>query len=146
MLLEAKWILYAQDMYFAYFIWALLYALLFSLAIILIPKQPPLLPDTDEPNPDYISRWDYFSEQVGSSGRWRFLVELLLLVGNLIRVIRQCLALNRFGWRHYLFGFHGTRNVKIWGNVVLFVVVVICRAAGNFHAENFAIGIAAIFL
>ncbi|KAJ3043065.1 hypothetical protein HDV00_005973 [Rhizophlyctis rosea] len=113
MLLEAKWILYAKDMYLAYFCWALLYAILFSVAIALLPTAPP------EDSDNYISRWDYFSDAAGTAGHWRFFIELCLLVINIIRLI--------------------------WGNILLFVIIVVCRAVGNFNGENFAVGIAAIF-
>ncbi|KAJ3286357.1 hypothetical protein HK104_009069 [Borealophlyctis nickersoniae] len=134
MLLEAKWINYSKDIFNVYFILALIYAIIFSVAVFLVAHVKDVQ-GTD--------RFDYFS---GEKHIARFVVEVLLLIINVSRVVRELLCLWRNGWkwRHYIFGFHGPNNLFLWANICCFFLVLALRLAKMVKAENVVLGLAAI--
>ncbi|KAJ3286419.1 hypothetical protein HK104_009053, partial [Borealophlyctis nickersoniae] len=131
MLLEAKWIIYSKDIFTVYFIGALIYAILFSLAIFFVAHVKDV---------EGTDRLDYFS---GEKNIARFVVDVLLLIINVSRVVRELLNMRR-SWRHYIFGFHGPNNLFLWANIFCFFLVFAFRLAKMVHAENVVLGLAAL--
>ncbi|KAJ3047307.1 hypothetical protein HK097_011649 [Rhizophlyctis rosea] len=139
-LLEAKWNKYAKRLYLLWVAGAMAYVVLITAIIILIPKSPP---------PDDIARLDYFSEEAGTNGRWRFVLEFIFLLVNVKRLghllynpfSKKRKAREKWTWWTVLAAF-GIRRVI---NVLLTAAVLATRFTNEFGMENIFLGISAIF-
>ncbi|KAJ3119841.1 hypothetical protein HK098_005098 [Nowakowskiella sp. JEL0407] len=131
--LEAKWYLYAKDMFYFYFTMSLLYQLIFLTVQAITPFGPVdelvvadgklLFPNATRSLGE--KRLDYFSSSVGIA---RLVLESYLVLANFATVIQEFLEMNRAGLRMYFFsGFNVHYNLLQWLSISVFVVGVVFR-------------------
>ncbi|KAJ1558837.1 hypothetical protein HK096_002558, partial [Nowakowskiella sp. JEL0078] len=131
--LEAKWHLYARDMFIFYFALAVLYQVIFLIDQVITPFGP--LDSMDSNRVAFANsttkliskRLDYSTD----GDKVRLTLEILLIVFNLISVFFEFLEMWRLGLKNYfLGGFNSFHNILQWFNIWVFTVAVILRLTG----------------
>jgi hypothetical protein len=157
-LLEAKWTLYGKRKFAFRVMSHVMYMVIFSLMIGLLPNDSKFLGNdglTDRL--PYVELYkDLFmgggKVDVGESLRWevhgrdlvRFAVEVGLVISNLGAMVRELLELKR-AKAQYFTGFSASENMLQWANMLLFMFGVLCRFLYLNDLETTAWGLNAIF-
>ncbi|KAI8808512.1 hypothetical protein BJ742DRAFT_808849 [Cladochytrium replicatum] len=156
MVLQAKWRLYARDMFRWYFGIAIAYQLLLLLTLWVIPNGP--IEDPARFSELAQARWMYFSVDttvvvdpsiavtIRKYGVIRFLMELILLVANVFSLFSELyFELWQQGFQKYFVkGFNSSHNTLQLFNILLFLFAFFARIGHNPLAENFFLSILSI--
>ncbi|KAI9325022.1 hypothetical protein DFJ73DRAFT_870837 [Zopfochytrium polystomum] len=165
-LLEAKWILYGRRIFLFSFVQNILYLLLFSAMIWMLPNDQTFYnADLDEANKinngtsfarygsdARLAYYDVFKE-IFVDHQWdryhqtqvaRLCIELLLVICNVWAVKNEMMEIIREKWVYFT-GFSRHQNYMQWVNITLFFLGVILRFSRNSMGEDIVWGWNAIF-
>ncbi|KAI8807637.1 hypothetical protein BJ742DRAFT_304052 [Cladochytrium replicatum] len=132
--LETKWIMYAQSMFLWYLLWFLFYQAVFLAALSYTPLG--------RVNADIRRCYNSNTDAGNTHPEVRKALDSLLLIGNIISLIGEIreLALLQYDFYAYFnFWADGVLNILQWSNIALFVLVVIFRFTGRSDAEMYTL-------
>ncbi|KAJ3149308.1 hypothetical protein HK101_002039 [Irineochytrium annulatum] len=151
-LLEMKWKLYAKRIFVTRFALNLLYMLLVTTAIGLMPNGVDFYPPDQNLSTFSTGRITYVcltttyadnSMQFVKSA-CRLIVEILIVMANVYSFVREIKEMRTFG-KAYFNGFGAIPNLIQWISMILFVMIVLTRAFLLNQAENILLGLISIF-
>ncbi|KAJ3113101.1 Transient receptor putative cation channel sub V member 5 [Phlyctochytrium bullatum] len=137
-ILEAKWVMYGRNMYYFTVVRSILYYVLLSTVIALVPNGADYYLD-NVPN---ASRLDFFT--TGWVGIIRLLLEGGLVFCNLFTLLEEITQLKRLGVRKYWTGLSSTESIFQLVNIMLVGGIAIFRFANLSDLENMFLGIHAV--
>ncbi|KAJ3188090.1 Transient receptor putative cation channel sub V member 5 [Irineochytrium annulatum] len=152
-LLEAKWKLYGSMIFITRFVMNLIYMILLTTDIALLPNNGDFLTQPDQFSTNRAERLQYYflnnSLTADNRGAYaasliRLVVEILIIVANLWGIAREFKEMSTSVYQYFA-GFGAMDNFFQWTNILLFVLVIVFRVTCFNQLENTALGLASIF-
>jgi hypothetical protein len=138
-LLEAKWVSYARNMFYFNFLGSLIYMLLFTLSIILMPNGKEFYSRDEGFGPPI--RTNYFDDSVAM---FRLVLELTLILANVYSISEEFEEMVDLGLQGYFYGYGSGENVIQWVCIISFGLAVLFRLTVLVELENASLGVHAV--